>query len=191
MRITSGLLKSRLIKEPRGIRPTQDKVRKALFDTMRPKVPDSCFLELFAGSGAVGIEALSNGAKEVIFVEKDKRCCKAIQDNLGQLGFISKSKDLNEGISIFATDAFKTMDFFHKNNKKFDIVFLDPPYYMDLAKKALQKLSACDILAPRGMIVAEHNKRDILDSHVGDLTCFKQKRYGDKFLSFYSKINNE
>ena len=188
MRITSGLLKSRTIKEPRNIRPTQDKVRKALFDTLQAKVPDSCFLELFAGSGAVGIEALSNGAKEVIFVEKDRRCCKVIQDNLGQLGLMTKPKRLPENVSILATDSFKAIDFFDKNNKRFDIVFLDPPYYMDLAKKALQKLSACDILAPHGLIVAEHNKRDILDSCIGDLTCFKQKRYGDKFLSFYSKI---
>lgn len=188
MRITSGFLRSRLIKDPKHIRPTQDKIREALFDTIRARVPDSHFLELFAGSGAVGIEALSNGAKEVVFVEKDRQCSKIIRDNLTQLGLIVKSKDPIDNIFILATDAFRALDILIKNNKKFDIIFLDPPYYKDLAKKALQKLSACDILAPHGLIVVEHSKQDIFDKAIGDLTCFKQKRYGDKVLSFYEKI---
>lgn len=189
MRITSGLLKSRLIRGPRNIRPTQDKIRKALFDTMQAKVPDSLFLELFAGSGAVGMEALSNGAKEVIFVEKYNHCRKIIMDNLENLGLLSKPKGLSESISILSIDAFKAIEILYKNGKKFDIVFLDPPYYKDLAKKALQKLSAYDILTPHGLIVAEHSKKDILGNTIGDLTCFKQKRYGDKILSFFEKID--
>ncbi|MBL7130762.1 MAG: RsmD family RNA methyltransferase [Candidatus Omnitrophica bacterium] len=234
MRITSGLLKSRTIKNPKNIRPTQDKVRKGLFDTIRAKVVDSYFLELFAGSGAVGIEALSNGASEVVFVEKDKRCCKIIEDNLAKLGLIPRKKDPGKNIftplenrfltgSILTTDALRAIEIFYKNNKKFDIIFLDPPYYpkcsyskehlfpecsnflgyssgsrrdttknsiirdKNLAKKALQKLSACDILAPHGLIVAEHSKKDSLDDIICGLTCFKQKRYGDTILSFYRK----
>jgi len=207
MRITSGLLKSRLIKEPRNIRPTQDKIRKALFDTIRARVTDSYFLELFAGSGAVGIEALSNSAKEVILVEKDKLSSKVIRENLSKLGLLNK-------VSVLTMDVLKSIDIFSKNNKKFDIIFLDPPYYpecsyskqhrfgipkkyrssdfirdKDLAKKTLQKIKACDILAPSGLIIVEHSKRDILDQKFNNLTCFKQKRYGDTILSFYEKID--
>lgn len=185
MRITSGLFRSRIIKGPKHIRPTQDKVRKALFDTLGSVVVDSSFLELFAGSGAVGIEALSNGAREAVFVEKDKRCCKIIEGNLEQLGLISKERAKGKDISIFAVDALKSIEIFYRKNKKFDIIFLDPPYYGDLARKTLQKVSACDILAPRGLVIVEHNKRDFIDKDTLSLTSFKQKIYGDTVLSFY------
>ncbi|MFH1622281.1 MAG: 16S rRNA (guanine(966)-N(2))-methyltransferase RsmD [Candidatus Omnitrophota bacterium] len=189
MRITSGLLKSRLIREPRNIRPTQDKIRKALFDTVRAKVSDSYFLELFAGSGAVGIEALSNGAKEVILVEQDKRCSKIIRDNLSKLGLLDKDKASLNNVFALNINALKSIDIFFRNKKKFDIIFLDPPYYKDLAKKTLQKIAACDILAPSGLVIVEHNKKDILEQKYNNLTCFKQKRYGDIVLSFYEKID--
>lgn len=198
MRITSGLFKSRIIKGPKHIRPTQEKVRKALFDTLGPEVVDSFFLELFAGSGAVGIEALSNAAKDVVFVEGDKRCCKIIEDNLLQLGLISTERARGKNIFtpfeskplrglIFAIDALKAVEIFYRKNKKFDIIFLDPPYYGELARKTLQKISACDILAPRGLVIVEHNKRDFIDKDTCSLTSFKQKIYGDTILSFYQK----
>lgn len=183
MRITSGLFRSRIIKYPKYIRPTQDKVRKALFDVMRQSIADSYFLELFAGSGAVGIEALSNGAKEVVFVEKDKRCCKIIENNLRGLGLFPDQK----GINILAADVFKVIEVLYKEGRKFDIVFLDPPYYHNLAKKTLQRLAAYDILTPHALIVVEHNKRDYLDERFIDITSFKQTRYADTLLSFYKK----
>lgn len=212
MRITSGLFKSRIIREPRHIRPTQDKVREALFDVLRLDVADSNFLELFAGSGAVGIEALSNGAKEVVFVEKDKRCCKIIENNLAQLGLMPNEQATDKKILILATDAFRAVDIFYREQRKFDIIFLDPPYYpacsyslkrycgipkshrsssyirdKSLAKKVLQRLAACDILAPHGLIVVEHSKKDFIEASVLAITSFKQKRYGDTILSFYEK----
>ncbi len=189
MRITSGLLKSRVIKDPRNIRPTQDKVRKALFDVIRARVADSSFLELFAGSGAVGIEALSNGASEVVFVERDRRCCQILRDNLVKVGLKPEKNTLVNNIFILTSDALKAIEVLEKENKKFDLIFLDPPYYKDLAKKTLQKLSVCDILAPHGLIGVEHNNKDILDQSFSNLTCFKQKRYGDTVLSFYERLN--
>lgn len=187
MRITGGLFRSRVIKEPRHIRPTQDKVRKSLFDILRGVISHACFLELFAGSGAVGIDALSNGAKQVIFVENDRRCCKIIEDNLRQLGLLVKESDQRKNIAILATDAFKAIEVLSKENRKFDIVFLDPPYYKELAKKSLQKLVAYDILAPHALVVVEHSKKDLLAEVFSDLKCFKQTRYGDTVLSFYEK----
>ena len=188
MRVNSGLFKSRIINYPKHIRPTADKVRKGLFDVLRAKIVDSHFLELFAGSGAVGIEALSNGANEVFFVEKDRRCCKIIEKNLSQLGLVPKEDDTYKNIFILAMDAFRIIDIFSRKNRKFDIIFLDPPYYKDLAKKTLQKLAACDILSPHALIVVEHSRKDCHDGSIFNLTSFKQKRYGDTVLSFYRKM---
>jgi len=184
MRITTGIFRSRIIKYPKHIRPTQDKARKGLFDVLSGVVGGSCFLELFAGSGAVGIEALSNGAAEVVFVDNDIRCCKIIENNLNALGLNPEG----ENIAVFSQDAFKAIEFLHKQARRFDIVFLDPPYYGDLAKKSLQKISAYDILAPHALVIVEHNVKDILEDSIINLTCFKQKRYGDALLSFYERI---
>lgn len=181
--ITSGLLKGSYIDIAGEIRPTQERIRKAIFDILQQIIKGSSFLELYAGSGAVGIEALSNGAKEVAFVEKDIRCCRAIEKNLSRLGLTPKER----GISILATETLRSIEIFHKNKKRFDIVFLDPPYYGELAKKTLQKLSAYDILTPHGFTIVEHSKKDCLEETIDNLTCFKQKRYGDTVLSFYKK----
>ncbi|MDD5292379.1 MAG: 16S rRNA (guanine(966)-N(2))-methyltransferase RsmD [Candidatus Omnitrophica bacterium] len=186
MRITTGIFRSRLIKYPKNIRPTQDKVRKSLLDVLSGVVGGSCFLELFAGSGAVGIEALSNGAKEVVFVDRDIKCCKIIENNLRDLGLTPKG----ENISVLAQDAFRAIEFLHKQARKFDIVFLDPPYYEDLAKKTLQKIAAYDILAPHALVIVEHNKKDVLEERFINITSFKQKRYGDALLSFYRKAES-
>ena len=204
MRITSGKYKGRIIKMPKGIRPTQDKVRKALFDILGD-IEGLSFLELFAGSGAVGFEALSQGAKKVVFVEKDRKCIEKIEENLSVLVF-SHSR-------VLALDALVAIKQLGKSGEKLDIIFLDPPYYKrkvprhyasrsstgdsgskvavmgeSLSKKTLQTLGAYDILAPNGFIVVQHFKKDNLPDRLGDLVLFKQARYGDTLLSFYRKV---
>ncbi len=164
---------------PKGIRPTQNKVRKALFDILGD-IEGLSFLELFAGSGAVGFEALSQGAKEVVFVEKDRKCIEKIEENLSVLGFLSSR--------VLGADIFRAIEKLAKERVKFDLIFLDPPYYGDLSKKTLQTLGAYDILAPNGFIVVQHFKKDNLPDRLGDLVLFKQARYGDTLLSFYKKI---
>ena len=182
--LTSGMLKGRQLAVAAGIRPTQERVRKALFDVLQQVVEGSVFLELYAGSGAVGIEALSNGAQEVVFVEKDTRCCRMIEKNITVLG-TGMGKAVS---SMFSMDALRAIDLLVEKKKKFDIIFLDPPYYGDLAKNTLQKLSCCDILTHFCVVVVEHNKKDFLDTEINQLTCFKQKRYGDTLLSFYKVV---
>ena len=115
MRIISGKYKGRLIKMPKGIRPTQNKVRKALFDILGD-IKGLSFLELFAGSGAVGIEALSKGAKEVVFVEEDRRCVEQIKENLKLIGLLS--------YPVMALDIAKALKNLAEKKKNFDIVFL-------------------------------------------------------------------
>lgn len=178
MRIIAGKYKGRTIKMPKGIRPTQDKVRKALFDILGD-INGLSFLELFAGSGAVGIEALSQGVKEAVFVDTDRECREKIKENLS---VIPLSRYL-----IIPLDVSKAIKRLSQKGKKFDIIFLDPPYYRDLAKKTLQTLSACDILAPYGFMVVQHFKKDNLPDTLGDLALFKQAKYGDTLLSFYRR----
>lgn len=178
IRITSGIYKGRRLTMPAGIRPTRELVRKAVFDILGD-VAGLSFLELFAGSGAVGLEALSRGAGEVAFVESDRRCVAAIKKNLALLGVTE--------CGLYTKEAEQTIGFLHKAGRRFDIIFLDPPYHLELPKKTLQTLGAYDILAPAGLIIAQHFKKDEVPREAGSLAVFKQSKYGDTFLSFYRK----
>ncbi|MDP1852782.1 MAG: 16S rRNA (guanine(966)-N(2))-methyltransferase RsmD [Candidatus Omnitrophota bacterium] len=181
MRVISGKYKGRVIKMPKEIRPSQDKVRKALFDILGG-IEGLSFLELFAGSGAIGIEALSQGVKELVLVEKDPECIKIIKDNFSLLG--------EAGYSLIGLDTQQALARLSKEGRKFDIIFMDPPYYQDMAKKTLQTLAAYDILTPSGFILVQHFKKDFLPEKSGDFTLFKQYKYGDTLLSLYQKVTS-
>ena len=187
---------------PKGVRPTQDKVRKALFDILGD-IEGLSFLELFAGSGAVGLEAISGGVKDLTLVEYNPDCLLALRKNIESL----KLKACN----LYPQEAEKTIKNLHRDKKKFNIIFLDPPYPRglfprprkkldnrgsgladatindSLAKKTLQILGAYDILARHGFIIAQHFKKDSLPEALGDLRLFRQARYGDTVLSFYKR----
>ncbi|MCM8797568.1 MAG: 16S rRNA (guanine(966)-N(2))-methyltransferase RsmD [Candidatus Omnitrophica bacterium] len=178
MRIIGGKYKGRYIKMPSGIRPTQNKVRKAIFDIIGD-MRGLSFLELFAGSGAVGLEAASQGAREVVMAEDATTCVPVIKKNITSLG------EANCILYPFAAD--KTIKLLSSKRRRFDIIFLDPPYYWEEVKKTLQILAGCDILAPNGFIVTQHFKKDNLPERLGDLVLFKQNTYGDTILSFYRK----
>lgn len=172
------MLKGRRIVLPKGIRPTQDKVRKALFDILGD-LSGLSFLELFAGSGAIGLEAISRGAAEAVLVELNPASCEAIRKNIRQMQ--------TESCSLLSGEAAKAIRGLSQAKHRFDIIFLDPPYYQQEAKKTLQTISACDILAPNGLIIAQHFKKDCLPDKLGVLSLFRQSRYGDTVLSFYRK----
>jgi len=178
MRITTGKYKGRNILSPKGIRPTQDKVRKAVFDILGD-IEGLTFLELFAGSGAVGLEALSRGARGVVLVESNPESILTIKENIA----ILKPEDC----ILYPSDSQKMIENLHKSRKTFDIIFFDPPYYRDLAKKTLQTLGAYDILSPDGLIVAQHFKRENLPESLGVLSLIRQYKYSDTFLSLYKK----
>ncbi len=180
MRIISGKYKGREIKASREIRPTADNVRKAIFDILGD-LEGVSFLELFAGSGAVGFEALSRGATEVVLVEYNSDCLLAIRKNIASLK--------EGGCSVYPARADQAIKNLHRQARQFEIIFLDPPYYQGLAKKTLQTIASYDILTPNGFLVIQHFKKDNLPICVGDLTLFKQKSYGDTVLSFYNKAS--
>ncbi len=178
MRILTGKYKNKLIVMPKGIRPTQNIVRKALFDILGD-IEGLSFLELFAGSASVGLEAVSRGASELVLVELNRQCQQVIRKNIDSLGL--------SNCVLFAQEPPKAIEFLCKNGKKFDIIFLDPPYHEDMAKKTLQMLSGYDILAPNGFVIVQHSQKENLPESAGDLGLCKQKIYGDTVLSLYKK----
>ena len=182
MRIITGQYKGRTIQAPKGIRPTEERVRKAFFDIMAD-VSGMSFLELFAGSGAMGFEALSQGASTVLFVEKDRQAVKAIEINLKKLGISSQAE-------LVCADVLQFIPVLAKNKRKFDLIFLDPPYYRGMAEKTLQILAEYDILQNPGYLIIQHFKRDPLPDRQGGFVLFKQSRYSDALLSFYRKEGN-
>ncbi len=168
MRIISGKYKGRKIKalDIMDVRPTSDKVRGALFNILGEKIRNSSFLDLYAGSGAVGIEALSRGAKNVYFVEDDFKVFKLIQENIANL----KIKEDYEILKDFP------------KQKKFDIIFLDPPYTKaDI--KDLELINENNLLADNGIIIFEHDK--ILNFKSACFELFYEKKYGKTLLSFF------
>jgi len=180
MRILTGKYKGKNILMPKGIRPTQDKVRKALFDILGD-LEGLSFIELFAGSGSVGFEALSQGVAELVLVETNRDCQLAINKNIASL----KAKSC----VLYPSEAQNSVKLLYGQKRQFDIIFLDPPYYKDMAKKILQTLGAYDILAPNGLLVVQHFKRDDLPETIENrFKLFKRSFYGDTVLSFYHKI---
>ena len=180
MKIISGKFKGRIIQMPKGIRPTSDKVRESLFEILKDRIEEAKFLDLYCGSGAIGIEAFSRGAEAITFVDDNINCIKTLKKNLSLLG-ISQSSSVN----ICHRMALKILEVFEETKAVFDIIFLDPPYYKDLAKNTLIAISNYAILARNAIIIAEIYKKEELPEDVGVLRQFRICKYGDTKLVFY------
>lgn len=178
MRIVGGSLGGRVLRAPRGAatRPTSEKVREAVFDIIGSIAGDRV-LDLFAGSGALGIEALSRGAAHATFVEAARPAVGAIRDNLRELG-------LAERATVIAGDAVATAAR-HQGAAPWRLVFVDPPYRSDLATRAVLALP-CERLAPGAVIVIEHDRHNAPPETLGSLLRTDQRRYGDTLISFFS-----
>jgi 16S rRNA (guanine(966)-N(2))-methyltransferase RsmD len=182
MRIIAGRYKGRLISFPKHIRPTQDKVRQAIFDVLAGVVHRARVLELFAGSGALGFESLSRGASSACFIDSDRRSTNAIMRNLESLGL---SKDRQGAVRVYTNDAFRALKILEKKGEKFDLVFLDPPYHKDLAKKALKTVASSGILPPHSFVIVEHAGTDDLGAVPENITRVKEADYGDIKVSYF------
>jgi len=183
MKILSGEFKGRRIEIPKGaeIRPTSDKVRESLFNIIKDRVVGASVLDLFAGSGSLGIEALSRGAENVIFIDLQKRCADTIKKNLGELQIAPGRK-----ARVYHNDAFKAIKKLGDLKSRFDLIFLDPPYYGNMTRKCLIYIPNYDILKYSYLIVCEHFKKDLLPDKIECLVKSHQARYGDTVLTFYA-----
>ena len=169
---------------PKGVRPTQDVVRKAIFDILGQDLEGIGLIDLFAGSGAVGLEAISRGAKEVIFVEKESKLAHLIEENLTLLN-IKSFDNPTMAYRVFADDTFRAIKNLSKQKNRFDVVFLDPPYGRELAKKTLKTLGEHDILHRHCVIIVQHDKHEILPETAGRFFRIREKKYGSTVLTLY------
>jgi 16S rRNA (guanine966-N2)-methyltransferase len=175
MRIVRGSHGGRVLRAPHGAatRPTSEKVREAIFNIL-PDVGGMQVLDLFAGSGALGIEALSGGAAHATFVDQAKPALSVIRHNLRELG-------LEDRATVLAGDAV-ALGARHVPASPWQLVFVDPPYRSDLALRAVQTLAH---LAPGAVVVLEHDRHNAPPDEVGSLVRTDQRRYGDTLVSFF------
>jgi 16S rRNA (guanine(966)-N(2))-methyltransferase RsmD len=176
MRVISGKAKGINLKTLKdlSIRPTTDKVKESIFNIIQFDIKGSVVLDLFAGSGALGIEALSRGAKLAVFVDKDRQALNIIRENL-------KNTKLTDNSIIIAGDYEK---FLQKNqaNLTFDIVFLDPPYKQELINIVINKLIACKMLADTAIIICESNLKEQVNETFNGLTLLNKYVYGQTVI---------
>lgn len=187
MRVIAGTYRSRTLKSLKGpaLRPTSDFLRETLFNVLGPTVAGSRFLDVFAGTGAIGIEALSRGAREAVFIEKHAPAAALIRRNLDSLG-------IRSGYRVILVDALRGLETLAEKHRDteapFGFVFLDPPYAAaDDYSRALRFLTSANFISPDSLVIAEHRRHFELPEHVGELTRTRVLRHGDSALSFFRR----
>ena len=179
MRIIGGEARGRRLKAPHGAgtRPTADRVRETIFNILGQRLDGERVLDLYAGSGALALEALSRGASAAVLVERDREAARICQENVDALGYGSR-------VQLVRGDAGQALG---RLTGAFDLIFIDPPYAAGPAA-ALALLGERGLVAPGGRVVAEHDKRDELAERYGSLTCTDRRRFGDTGVSFFERI---
>jgi 16S rRNA (guanine966-N2)-methyltransferase len=187
MRVVAGIYRSRILKSLKGLalRPTSDRLRETLFNVLAPNIADARFVDLFAGTGAIGIEALSRGAAEVVFIESHAPAATLIRRNIESLG-------INTGVTVLAVDVLRGLAMLAARKSTgapaFDQIFLDPPYAAaEDYSRVLEFLGSADLLAPGGIVIAEHRRNFDLPEETGALKKFRVLKQGDAALSFYRR----
>jgi 16S rRNA (guanine(966)-N(2))-methyltransferase RsmD len=180
MRVGGGTARGKRLsaKGSGGVRPTSTKVTDALFNSLAPRLGDARVLDLFAGTGRLGIEALSRGAQEAVFVERDARNASVIRDNLVSAGVADRGV-VRRGNALTALDALAA------EGRQFDLIFLDPPYGRGLQRDTLQRVATTAVLAPEGLAIAEGHWRDDPGEITG-LVRSRASRYGETAVWMYT-----
>ena len=184
MRIIAGLAKNRKLKAPPGqdTRPITDMIKEALFNVLANQVSEAVFLDLFAGSGSVGIEALSRGAKQVVFIDSSFNAIKVIKNNLEHCR-------LTTGAEVYKNDVFKALDILHKKNASFDIIYIDPPFTNpDIFDEVMLYLDdKPELLDSEGIIIMRTQSKRNLPEQYTNLIKKRKNEYGESVLHYYSK----
>lgn len=187
MRIVAGKFKGRRLKTLKSseVRPTADRVKESLFRIFGEQVVDADFLDLCAGTGNIGLEALSQGARSATFVDSNYHAIRTIESNLEMCGFDRKPPQ----IRLIHLDARKALDRLGKRRAKFDLIYFDPPYASKIHESCVKQIAEGDLLSAAGVLVIEHGKvqePDWTEALILDeLVLSRQERYGDTMLSFY------
>jgi 16S rRNA (guanine(966)-N(2))-methyltransferase RsmD len=183
-RVIAGRARGRRLAAPgEGTRPLADRVKETLFAILEPELPGATFLDLFAGSGAAGIEALSRGAAKVVFVDRDRTACTVIEVNLRSTGLAGPAAVVRR------SDALAYLDGAAAGDGPFEVVVLDPPYTeAGLLGAALERLGAAGLVAPGGRVVAKRFRRTAIRAAIGLLASDRERRFGETTLTFYRRI---
>lgn len=178
MRVISGKYKGKNLDgfNIDGTRPTMDRVKESLFATIQIYLPKSKVLDLFAGSGALGIEALSNGALECDFVDNNKMIINILKKNTQGIA----------NVNIIGKDYQLALKGFYEDKKKFNIIFLDPPYKLNLINNCLELIYHYDLLCKEGIIVCELETEEVKTEKFVEI---KRKKYGNKCIILYKRVN--
>lgn len=187
MRVIAGIYRGRRLKglSGRAVRPIPDRLKEALFNVLRPRLIGARVLDLCAGTGAVGIEALSRGARHVTFVERSRIVIAQLRQNLAACG-------IREGIEILQQDAARALEQLGRRGEAFDVIFFDPPYASELYEAVLERLARTpSVLAPEGILIVMHHAKRALAARYGEFERVRQLRQGENVLSFYARRDAE
>jgi len=183
MRILAGHHRGRRLKSPRGtaIRPTLSRIRQALFNILAPRVAGARFLDLYAGTGSIGLEALSRGSREVTLVETDRAAVRVLRENLERL-------DPEGGRGrLLVLSVHEALGRLHSAGQVFDLIFLDPPYARERESPGREDSRLADLLAPGGLVIWQHGKREQPPDAWSGLEKKRSRTYGETTLSFYAR----
>lgn len=187
MRITGGIAKGRSISGPKAgctlIRPTSDRVREALFNIIAAELHGSAILDLYAGTGAFGLEALSRGAAAAVFVDQSRQAAQLIQESLARCAAGAKAALLQ--LDLAKPDSLARLKNRLPADMRFDLIFLDPPYEKSLAAKTVAAVAQHNLLKNSGLLIAEERKNARLPAQCGTLRLYDQRSYGETGLWFY------
>lgn len=194
MRITGGKARSRKLITPKAtgkdyIRPTSDRVREALFSILGELIPDTRILDLFAGTGSFGLDALSRGAKQVVFVDEFNQSLKLVQQNL-QHCFDQPSAEVIR-LNLKKISSYTTLKNRFAEQTPFDIIFLDPPYEKKMAETALTMIEKTGLVATEGVVIAEERWKVALPQQIGSLQLHLNRRYGETGIWIYKQSRQD
>ncbi|MEC3606975.1 16S rRNA (guanine(966)-N(2))-methyltransferase RsmD [Bacillus glycinifermentans] len=185
MRVISGTYKGRALKAVPGMstRPTTDKVKESIFNMVGPYFDGGDGLDLYAGSGGLGIEALSRGFDRIVFVDRDFKAIQTVKNNLQTLGIQKRAE-------VYRNDADRALHALVKRGLTFDAIFLDPPYREQKLEALLSIVDKANMLTDKGFILTEHAKEVVLPEQVGELLRTRQEIYGVTGVTIYRKRGN-
>jgi 16S rRNA (guanine(966)-N(2))-methyltransferase RsmD len=183
MRVIAGKYRGRRLKGPEGLemRPTGDRLKESLLSILSPAVPDAVMLDCFSGTGSIGIEALSRGARQVVFIENSNAGCRLIRENLKLCGIAS-------GARIIKEDVFGALRALGRKGFQADIIFFDPPYDFQPYKDLLEIVFNRGLITPSARVVIEHQRKAALPEDGQNYRRTRVVRQGDQCLSFYSEM---
>lgn len=181
MRIIRGTLKGRRLATPKGsqTRPTSDRIKESIFDILAGEIEGRSVLDLYAGTGNLGIEALSRGAKKIVFVEKGRQALQLITKNLSRCGMTGCAETLPK-------DVLRAIGILKQRGECFDLIFIDPPYERGLIQKTLMKLKSQRIYHEDSILILQHDRREPLPEGLNEFHLIRQRKIGDTLISFLS-----